>query len=91
MIVVSEETLKGGHKVNELRQEKGLSILDIHRIDLVEDPQADEDEENKISSSSLRKRLLGTLLKPPKVSTSYSSVIGISKIVHYFRARPSPT
>lgn len=68
MIVVSEETLNGGFKVNDLRKEKNLSILDIHPISLVDDIRASNGEENKISSSSLRKRLLGTHLKPPKVT-----------------------
>ncbi len=68
MIVVSEETLNGGFKVNDLRKGKNLSVLDIHPISLVDDIQASNGEENKISSSSLRKRLLGTHLKPPKVT-----------------------
>lgn len=67
MLVVSEETLAGGYKVNALREQKGLGILDIHPIALVEDFQASKDEENKVSSSSLRKRLLGTYIKRPKV------------------------
>nr|CAG4650253.1 EOG090X0864 [Sida crystallina] len=67
MLVVSEETLQGGHKVNNLRQERGLSVLDIHTIPLMEDAMATKHEENKISSSSARKRLLGTHIKPPKV------------------------
>lgn len=67
-MVVSEETLKGGYKVNELRQEKGLSILDIYSISVIDDSQASAEEENKISSSSFRKRLLGTHIKPPKVN-----------------------
>lgn len=64
---MSEETLAGGLKVNELRQKKGLSILDIHPISLIDDSYASANEENKISSSSFRKRLLGTHLKPSKV------------------------
>nr|CAG4648006.1 EOG090X0864 [Moina brachiata] len=67
LIVVSEETLVGGLKVNELRKQKGLSILDVHPISLIDDTYAAANEENKISSSSFRKRLLGTHLKPSKV------------------------
>ena len=67
MIVVSEETLNGGNKVNQLRKEKNLSTLDIYPISLIDDTQATSGEESKISSSSLRKRLLGSHLKPPKV------------------------
>lgn len=68
LIVVSEETQKGGLKVNQLRQEKGLSTLDIYSISLIDDDHAGAGEENKISSSSFRKRLLGSHIKPPKVS-----------------------
>nr|CAG4637116.1 EOG090X0864 [Ceriodaphnia reticulata] len=80
LLVVSEETLKGGYKVNQLRQAKGLSILDIYSISVIDDSQASAEEENKISSSSFRKRLLGTHLKPPKVITSKSKpyVIGLT-------------
>ncbi|XP_064613694.1 bifunctional coenzyme A synthase-like isoform X2 [Liolophura sinensis] len=65
-IVVSQETLRGGHKVNEERAKKGLNHLDIHVIDLIEDLHHSPEEEVKISSSSARKRLLGTLIKDPE-------------------------
>jgi len=49
--------------------DQGMQQLDIQVIDLVGDPHHAADEEDKISSSSARKRLLGTLLRPPlKVS-----------------------
>ncbi|XP_063816092.1 bifunctional coenzyme A synthase [Pseudophryne corroboree] len=64
-IVVSEETHKGGLSVNRKRQENGLDDLAIQEIKLVTDPLHSENEEEKISSSSFRKRLLGTLLKLP--------------------------
>ena len=54
--------------VNALRNEKGLGLLDIHPADLVADDFARDHEESKVSSSSLRKRLLGVHLKPPKVT-----------------------
>lgn len=49
-----------------LRQ--GLPALVLHEIQLLKDSHHSETEEEKISSSSLRSRLLGTLLSPPVVS-----------------------
>ena len=46
---------------------QGFSELDIYCIDLVEDLCHGQYEESKVSSSSLRKRLLGTLIHPVKV------------------------
>ncbi|KAM9296315.1 bifunctional coenzyme A synthase [Gastrophryne carolinensis] len=69
-IVVSEETRKGGLSVNKRRLDNGLNELAVHEIKLITDPQHLENEEAKISSSSLRNRLLGTLLQPPKVNPS---------------------
>lgn len=46
---------------------QGLPILVLHEIQLLKDAHHTETEEEKISSSSLRSRLLGTLLMPPKV------------------------
>ncbi|XP_077594815.1 bifunctional coenzyme A synthase [Stigmatopora nigra] len=65
-IVVSEETRKGGEAVNRKRIENGLPPLVLHEIQLLKDVHHTETEEEKISSSSLRSRLLGTLLIPPK-------------------------
>ncbi|XP_069763335.1 bifunctional coenzyme A synthase isoform X3 [Narcine bancroftii] len=48
------------------RVEKALQELAIHKISLVKDFQRASDEEEKLSSSTLRKRLLGSLLVPPK-------------------------
>nr|CAG4640966.1 EOG090X0864 [Eulimnadia texana] len=78
LLVVSEETLPGAAKVNNLRNEKGLPLLDVHPIELVADQFACVDEESKISSSSLRKRLLGTHLKPPKSKPHTPYVIGLT-------------
>uniref|UniRef100_A0A3Q3RDQ2 Bifunctional coenzyme A synthase n=1 Tax=Monopterus albus TaxID=43700 RepID=A0A3Q3RDQ2_MONAL len=61
-IVVSEETRKGGEAVNKKRIENGLPALVLHEIQLLKDSHHTETEEEKISSSSLRSRLLGTLL-----------------------------
>ncbi|XP_075033482.1 bifunctional coenzyme A synthase [Mixophyes fleayi] len=80
-IVVSEETNKGGQSVNKRRQENGLDELAIQEIKLVTDPLHSENEEEKISSSSFRKRLLGTLLKLPAENPSIPArpyVIGLT-------------
>lgn len=81
MLVVSRETLRGGHKVNEVRQSRNLSKLYIHPVDLLEEPNCGPEEEKKISSSTARMRLLGTLLKPVKVNNKIPSrpyVIGLT-------------
>lgn len=65
MIVVSEETKRGGDKINELRLQKNLSKLDIYVVELAADECYSEIEETKISSSNHRIRLLGTRLQPP--------------------------
>ncbi|XP_066554626.1 bifunctional coenzyme A synthase isoform X2 [Amia ocellicauda] len=65
-IVVSEETRKGGEAVNRKRLENGLPGLVLHVIQLIKDAHHSDIEEEKISSSSFRTRLLGTLLSPPK-------------------------
>uniref|UniRef100_A0A087XVC3 Bifunctional coenzyme A synthase n=1 Tax=Poecilia formosa TaxID=48698 RepID=A0A087XVC3_POEFO len=67
-IVVSEETRKGGEAVNRKRAENDLPPLVLHEIQVLKDAHRNEIEEEKISSSSLRSRLLGTLLNPPKGS-----------------------
>ena len=62
-IVGSEETEKGCLAINAKRKEQNLSELDIHLIGLVEDSNRREGvEEDKVSSSSGRIRLLGTRL-----------------------------
>ncbi|NXU67578.1 COASY synthase, partial [Horornis vulcanius] len=65
-LVVSEETRRGGEAVNRKRLENGLPELALHEIQLMKDPDHRQNEEEKISSSSLRQRLLGTLLQPPR-------------------------
>ncbi|PIC54217.1 hypothetical protein B9Z55_000356 [Caenorhabditis nigoni] len=64
-IVVSRETLKGADAVNKIRNEHGMSQLDVIIVELVEG----NDEilnETKISSSSRRRADLGRLLKPTR-------------------------
>lgn len=66
MIVVSDETLKGGHKINEVRASKSLKPLFVHSVNLlVTTNKQEQEEEDKVSSGNLRLRVLGTrLLKP---------------------------
>ena len=64
-IVGSQETERGCRAVNNKRTESGLSELDIVLISMAEDPGRLEGvEEEKISSSSGRIRLLGSRLQP---------------------------
>ena len=65
MIVVSEETKRGADKVNEMREINNLNKLDIHVVKLVSEENHKSHEENKISSSNQRIRLLGTKLRAP--------------------------
>ncbi|XP_074040395.1 bifunctional coenzyme A synthase-like [Leptinotarsa decemlineata] len=81
MIVVSEETMKGGEKINSIRQERGLAPLKIFPVELMDEPNPKPIEEQKISSSTTRIRLLGTLLKPVEPNCSISKtpyIIGLT-------------
>ncbi|KAJ8722181.1 hypothetical protein PYW08_004583 [Mythimna loreyi] len=83
LIIVSEETLRGAHKINEKRKENGFQPMDVHVIGLLQDVQAQDskEEENKISSSNQRMRLLGSMLKPPKPNPNipdWPYVIGLA-------------
>ncbi|XP_078280504.1 bifunctional coenzyme A synthase isoform X2 [Rhinoraja longicauda] len=73
-IVVSDETQKGGEAVNRKRQENDLQELVLHKISLIKDVHHTHNEEEKISSSTLRKRLLGSLLIPPKNDPKMPSI-----------------
>ncbi|XP_014681304.1 PREDICTED: bifunctional coenzyme A synthase-like [Priapulus caudatus] len=80
-IVTSDETKRGGEKVNEVRQSKGLSVLALHTVCILDETCQNEIGEDKISSSNTRKRLLGTLLKVPQnnaVIQSHPYVIGLT-------------
>ncbi|XP_025096576.1 bifunctional coenzyme A synthase-like isoform X2 [Pomacea canaliculata] len=63
-LVVSQETIKGGDMINAERVKKGMKPLEIVIVDLVQDTCHAPEEEDKVSSSSQRRRLLGELLKP---------------------------
>lgn len=67
-LVVSRETFKTGEMVNTKRVEYKLDPLEIHVVELVGDENLEEGDENKVSSSNERRRLLGTPLKAPYVS-----------------------
>ncbi|KAK0426268.1 hypothetical protein QR680_009614 [Steinernema hermaphroditum] len=72
-IVVSEETRSGGEAVNRKREERGLSTLDIEVITLVEGKD-EVLEESKLSSSTRRRELLGTLLREPREQRNVEGV-----------------
>lgn len=59
--------LPGLTALRALFSRQGLPELALHEILLMKDPDHSQNEEEKISSSSLRQRLLGTLLRPPRV------------------------
>ncbi|KAK3595443.1 hypothetical protein CHS0354_003437 [Potamilus streckersoni] len=81
-IVVSEETKKGGELINQEREKRSMSRLDEYVIELMEDDaRLSQYEEEKISSSTSRKRLLGTLLHQPPPRPELSThpyVIGLT-------------
>jgi len=77
-IVVSRETVRGGDAINKRRLAQGMHELTVEVIELVADLQHSADEEEKVSSSSARKRLLGTLLKPAFKATSSPYIIGLT-------------
>ncbi|KAL0597685.1 Bifunctional coenzyme A synthase [Plecturocebus cupreus] len=64
-LVVSEETYRGGMAVNRFRLENDLEELALYQIQLLKDLRHVENEEDKVSSSSFRQRMLGNLLRPP--------------------------
>ncbi|KAF6093074.1 Coenzyme A synthase [Phyllostomus discolor] len=82
-LVVSEETYRGGMAVNRFRLENGLEELALYQIQLLKDLNHKENEEDKVSSSSFRQRMLGKLLRPPHKRPELPSdlyVIGLTGI-----------
>ncbi|KAM3720659.1 Bifunctional coenzyme A synthase [Dirofilaria immitis] len=65
-IIVSNETEKGGHAVNDKRKQRNLPILDLIKINLI-DGKDELTGEYKLSSSTRRRALLGTFLRPLKL------------------------
>ncbi|CAL8073582.1 unnamed protein product [Orchesella dallaii] len=79
LLVVSAETIAGGEKINQIRKEKDMQQLEVHAISVYADPKKMNDmEEDKISSSSQRIRMLGDRLKPPLKSPSLPYIIGLT-------------
>jgi phosphopantetheine adenylyltransferase/dephospho-CoA kinase len=82
-LIVSRETFKSGEMLNTKRFENHLSELKIHVVELMsenKEGENDDGDEDKISSSNERRRLLGTLLRPPYISYNPSKpyVIGLT-------------
>lgn len=78
LLVVSEETVKGGEKVNQAREAKQMKVLDLHVVELIEQEVTNEADEVKISSSNLRMKLLGKRLRPPKNLGHRPYLIGLT-------------
>lgn len=71
MIIVSQETMRGGEKVNEVRAATGLNQLHVFCIDMIDTIDTDLDiKEVKLSSSNKRIDLLGTRLREPAAAAA---------------------
>ncbi|KAH0504952.1 Bifunctional coenzyme A synthase [Microtus ochrogaster] len=82
-LVVSEETYRGGMAVNRFRLENGKEELALYQIQLLKDQSHSENEEDKVSSSSFRQRILGNLLQAPNQRPEIPSglyVLGLTGI-----------
>eukprot|EP00096_Caligus_rogercresseyi_P013758 TRINITY_DN6367_c0_g1_i1.p1 TRINITY_DN6367_c0_g1~~TRINITY_DN6367_c0_g1_i1.p1 ORF type:complete len:532 (+),score=122.25 TRINITY_DN6367_c0_g1_i1:34-1629(+) len=78
LIIGSEETVRGCQKINELRKGAGLQELDVEIISILEDPVHGQHEEDKVSSSSFRMRLLGEEIKPSSPGIRQPYVVGLT-------------
>ena len=71
LLVISQETIKGGQYVNDIRKANDLHPLEIYAIDMLDgdnsDLAVDLQSQNKVSSSGERIRELGILRKEPKL------------------------
>jgi phosphopantetheine adenylyltransferase len=65
---VTGETQQGALQVNKERQENHLSQLPVHVVQMVPADNNNQDGDNKLSSTSLRRQMLSILLKPPLVN-----------------------
>jgi len=69
LLVVSQETIKGGSYVNGIREDNNLLPLELHAIDLLADDKSDLaptlQSETKMSSSAERIRDLGLIRREP--------------------------
>lgn len=86
MIILSEETVRGGELINDKRIDAGLEPLHILPVALLKEDRITKnlyctEEEEKISSSNFRMRLLGTLLKPIKVNNTFFFLFYISNLL----------
>lgn len=54
--------------MNEKRQANGLELLPVHVVPMVPADDDNADGDTKLSSTSIRRNMLGVLLKPPLVS-----------------------
>ncbi|CAF4738065.1 unnamed protein product [Rotaria sp. Silwood2] len=79
-IIVIDETQQGASQVNKVRQENGLSQLAVHVIPMVPANNNNQDGDNKLSSTSLRREMLSIFLKPPKkpAESNRPYVIGLT-------------
>nr|XP_040565271.1 bifunctional coenzyme A synthase-like isoform X1 [Lepeophtheirus salmonis] len=78
LIIASQETEKGCLKINEIRKDSKLNEMDIAIISILEDPIHEIYEEDKVSSSSARMRLLGEEIKPTSPGISEPYIIGLT-------------
>ncbi|CAL8080884.1 unnamed protein product [Orchesella dallaii] len=79
LLVASAETSAGLELINKMRKDNGLNPAELLTINVLDDQSKMNDmEEDKISSSSQRIRLLGSRLKPPLKSPSLPYIIGIT-------------
>lgn len=67
MLIVSQETMRGGEKVNEVRRASGMEPLHVFCIDMIESEIDLDIKEAKLSSSNKRIDLLGTRLREPNL------------------------
>eukprot|EP00794_Sanderia_malayensis_P011790 gene11790-13010_t len=83
LLVVSEETSKGGAYVNNVRKGNNLPPLDVHCIGMLNSDNSDLakslQQDPKVSSSAGRIRELGMLRRPPRILTRRTPyVIGLT-------------